>query len=196
MRTHKHHKVAKSRGGVDEWWNLEEKGAYDHAYDHAVDFVLFDNAPVFDCRHEAWPLLPSDLQHAVRLKLSQFAKELFADQVGEKNPMYGRRGAANPRYGRKHSPESRAKMSSALKNKPKSEEHIQKIVESLKARPPKSAETREKLSKSLKGRPKSEEHKQKLSEAAMGNQRWLGRKHSEETRRKMSEAAKNRKKNG
>ena len=193
MKTHKHHAVAKSRGGSDEWWNFEEKDAYQHAYDHAVDYVLFDNAPVFDCRHEAWPLLPDDLKEAVKVKLSSQMREKFSHQKGENHPCYGLRGEQSFNYGRRHTPESREKMSVALKGKPKSKDHIEKIVENLKNRPPKSLETREKLSKTLRGRPKSEEHKQKISEASMGNQRWLGRKHTEETKRKMSEAAKNRK---
>jgi hypothetical protein len=45
---------------------------YDHAYGHALDFVLFDHAPRFDFRHEAWGLLPKDLQEAVREKTSQW----------------------------------------------------------------------------------------------------------------------------
>jgi hypothetical protein len=86
-------------------------------------------------------------------------------------------------------------MSSASKGKPKSEEHREKIIESLKKRGPTSPETRDKISESTRGKPKSEEHKQRISESSMGNQRWLGRKHSEETKRKMSESAKNRKRN-
>ena len=194
MKIHKHHAVAKSRGGSDEWWNFEEKDAYQHAYDHAVDFVLFDHAPVFDCRHEAWPLLPDNLKEAVRAKLSSQMRAMFSHQKRENHPQFGLRGEQSVNYGRRHTPESREKMSVALKGKPKSKEHIEKIVENLRSRPPKSLETREKLSKTLRGRPKSDEHKQKISEASMGNQRWLGRKHSEETKRKMSEAAKNRKK--
>jgi len=194
MKTHKHHVVAKSRGGSDEWWNFEEKDAYQHAYDHAVDFVLFDNAPVFDCRHEAWPLLPEDLKEIVKTKLSYLMRKRFKHQKGENHPLYGLRGEKAVCYGRRHTAEALEKMSQAKKGKPKSKEHVQKITEMLKNRPPASLETRKKLSEALKERPKSEEHKQKISEASMGNQRWLGRKHSEETKRKMSESAKNRKK--
>ena len=68
-RAHRHHGVAKSRGGPDEDWNFIDLDPYTHAYEHAVDFVLFEHAPVFDCRHEAWPLLPLDLQDLVREKL-------------------------------------------------------------------------------------------------------------------------------
>lgn len=195
MRKHQHHRVPKSRGGTDEPWNFHEKDPYEHAYDHALDFVLFDNAPVFDCRHEAWPLLPEDLRQLVRKKLSDRMKELVKDQKGEKHPCYGMRGEKSPSFGRKRTEESRKKMSLAQKGKPKTEEHKAKIGEIHKGKTI-SNEQREKLSKALKGVPKSEDHKRKISEASMGNQRWLGRKHSEETRRKMSEAAKNRKKKG
>lgn len=193
MRNHQHHIVPRSRGGSDDPWNFQEKNAYDHAFDHAVDFVLFDNAPVFDCRHEAWPLLPEDLRDAVRAKLSEHMRDLFAHQKGENHPQYGLRGEESVNYGRKHSREAREKMSLALKGKPKSEEHKAKIGDIHRGKVI-SNEQREQISAALKGIPKSEEHKKKISEASMGNQRWLGRKHSEETRRKMSEAAKNRKK--
>ena len=195
MRNHQHHIVPKSRGGSDDPWNFQEKNAYDHAFDHAVDFVLFDEAPVFDCRHEAWPLLPEDLRDAVKAKLSEHMRNLFAHQKGENHPQYGLRGEESVNYGRKHTQESRKKMSLALKGKPKSEEHKAKIGDIHRGKNI-SSEQREKISQAHKGVPKSEEHKRKISEASMGNQRWLGRKHSEETRRKMSEAAKNRKKNG
>lgn len=191
---HQHHIVPKSRGGGNEPWNFHEKDAYDHAYDHALDFVLFENAPVFDCRHEAWPLLPEDLKQLVREKLSLKMKELVKNQKGKNHPQYGIRGEQSPNFGRKHTLASRQKMSLALRGKPKSEEHRQKIIENLKARGPVSDETKAKISKSSRGVPKSEEHKEKISETLKGNQRWLGRKHSEETRRRMSEAAKNRRK--
>jgi len=63
-----HHKIARSRGGTDDTWNLEEKTEYDHAYDHAIDFVLFEKAPAFDFRLQAWNLLPEDLRQAVRIE--------------------------------------------------------------------------------------------------------------------------------
>lgn len=86
MKTHIHHKIPKSRGGVDDEWNLVEMDPYTHAYEHALDFVLFDHAPVFDCRHEAWPLLPLDLQIAVREKL----RELWNSRQSAK----GKKGGA------------------------------------------------------------------------------------------------------
>ena len=65
MNTHIHHKIPKSRGGTDEEWNLVEMDPYTHAYEHALDFVLFEQSSQFDFRHEAWPLLPEDLKEAV-----------------------------------------------------------------------------------------------------------------------------------
>lgn len=89
MKTHKHHKIARSRGGTDDEWNLVELDPYTHAYEHALDFVLFDGAPVFDCRHEAWPLLPTDLQDAVRQRL----REIWNSRQSEK----GLRGGVSAR---------------------------------------------------------------------------------------------------
>jgi len=71
MANHLHHIVPRSRGGTDDEWNLVELDPYTHAYEHALDFVLFDFAPMFDCRHEAWVLLPEELQIAVKQKLRE-----------------------------------------------------------------------------------------------------------------------------
>jgi hypothetical protein len=77
---HKHHTIPRSRGGSDEY--VEYKSAYDHAYDHAVDFVLFEISPYFDCRHVAWPLLPKDLQEAVKREQSiRKKKEYVKDDL-------------------------------------------------------------------------------------------------------------------
>ena len=71
-----------------------------------------------------------------------------------------------------------------------SEEHRQKIAESLKGRTF-SAETRLKMSEARKGRTFSEETRQKLSAANKGeNNPLFGKHHSDETRFKMSEANK------
>ena len=61
-----HHKIAQSRGGPDDSWNLEELDEYGHAYTHALDFVLFEESPQFDFRMNGWSLLPKDLQEAVK----------------------------------------------------------------------------------------------------------------------------------
>jgi len=39
MAKHVHHKIARSRGGTDDEWNLVEVDPYTHAYEHALDFV-------------------------------------------------------------------------------------------------------------------------------------------------------------
>jgi hypothetical protein len=59
-----HHSVARSRGGGDDEWNLHELSEYEHAYEHALNFVLFEHAPQFDFRMNGWKLLPQDLQEA------------------------------------------------------------------------------------------------------------------------------------
>lgn len=67
-----HHKIARSRGGPDDNWNLEGLSLFEHAHSHALDFVLFPEiAPRFDCRMEGWALLPKDLQDCVRSELSK-----------------------------------------------------------------------------------------------------------------------------
>jgi hypothetical protein len=75
MRKHIHHIIPKSRGGTDEEWNLVSEDAYDHAYNHALDFVLFDSAPWFDHRHESYSLLPKDLKEAISKECSKRATE-------------------------------------------------------------------------------------------------------------------------
>ena len=75
-RKHQHHNIAQSKGGSDEEWNISHLSPYDHAYTHALDFVLFPEAPAFDFRHEGWRLLPADLQEAVRKEKSRRQTEV------------------------------------------------------------------------------------------------------------------------
>lgn len=94
-----------------------------------------------------------------------------------------------------------AKVSAALKGKPKSDEHRKKLSESLKGNTPwnkgktglqvstkkgtkMSEEQRKKLSDAHKGKKNTEETKAKISA------KLTGRKMSEETKKKMSEARK------
>jgi hypothetical protein len=85
MGTHVHHKIARSRGGTDDEWNLVEMDPYTHAYEHALDFVLFEHAPRFDFRHEAWPLLPEDLKTAVRKRHAERNKNFFTGRPATEN---------------------------------------------------------------------------------------------------------------
>lgn len=119
-----HHKIPQSRGGPDDDWNLEELSDYDHAYGHALDFVLFEHAPKFDNRQPGWDLLPDDLRQAVtretkrRMAGNQYAVGKGAPR-GERNGNWGKA----PRKGDHKSPEERQKISSALTGKSKSEQH-------------------------------------------------------------------------
>ena len=79
--THVHHKIPRSRGGTDNEWNLVEMDPYTHAYEHALDFVLFEHAPRFDFRHEAWPLLPVDLQEAVKKRHVEWNSDFFTGRT-------------------------------------------------------------------------------------------------------------------
>lgn len=112
MKTHIHHIIPRSRGGSNHPSNLLELSEYDHAYEHALDYVLFDNAPQFDFRQPGWKLLPQDLKDAVLKRMSerhlgvpkppgQRAK-MSASKLGEKNNFYGQ----------SHAPEHIAKLQS------------------------------------------------------------------------------------
>jgi len=124
----KHHIIPRSRGGPDDDWNLTELSPYEHAYEHALDFVLFEQAPMFDCRQLGWPLLPEDLRQAVRNEVSrrmsgnQYAVG-YGGPRGERNGNFGKA----PCLGMKRTPEARARMSAANKGKPKSAEHRRKL---------------------------------------------------------------------
>ena len=89
--------------------------------------------------------------------------------------------------------------SDATRNKKRTEEYKQKLIEAWKSRPHKmSEETRRKMSEAKKGRTspikgkhKSEETRRKMSEAFKGRTSWNKDKHlSEETRKKLSESLK------
>ena len=125
-----HHKIPRSRHGPDDEWNLVEMTDYDHAYSHALDFVLFEHAPVFDCRQPGWKMLPEDLRQAVRNELSRrmkgtsYAKGHGAPR-GERNGNFGKA----PCLGRKRTPEERARISAGNKGKVRTAEQRRKLSE-------------------------------------------------------------------
>ncbi len=112
MKKHIHHAIPRSRGGTDESWNLVELDPYTHAYEHALDFVLFDHAPMFDFRQQGWKLLPEDLQEVVRTTHSLRMK-----------------GSSNPSSGGLRD-DTKQKMSKVRKGVLKTEDHKRKIKES------------------------------------------------------------------
>lgn len=128
-----HHKIPQSRGGSDDDWNLIEVSEYEHAYAHALDFVLFENSPNFDCRQPGWKLLPEDLRQAVLAELSNRmrgntrAAGSGDSRRGERNGMFGR---SHPSRGKPIPEERRHKISESLRGKPKSEEHRLAIAKS------------------------------------------------------------------
>ena len=109
-KTHTHHKIAKSRGGTDDEWNLVEMDPYTHAYEHALDFVLFENAPKFDYRHEAWPLLPRDLQEAVKKRHAEWNRNFFS---GKPRPLEVCKKISKTKTGIPNSEGAKRKMSEA-----------------------------------------------------------------------------------
>lgn len=124
----KHHIIPHSRGGPDDAWNLADLSDYDHAYGHALDFVLFEHAPVFDCRQPGWPLLPEDLRQAVRNELS---RRMSGNQhaVGYGGPHGERNGNYRkaPCKGRVRPQEEKDRIAAAHKGKPKSKEHRESL---------------------------------------------------------------------
>jgi hypothetical protein len=187
--THRHHIVPASKGGPDEEWNFVSLSPYDHAYEHALDFVLFDNAPHFDFRHQAWPLLPADLQEAVLSRHSEWLSDnnpmhkqeardkISAQMKGENHPFYGVTGEQNPHWGMKRSPETCFNISKSKKGKPGrklSEDEKKALSERMSGddNPAKKPEVREKISEAKKGKPlaindkpKSATHRENLSKS-------------------------------
>ena len=121
-----HHSIPRSCGGTDDAWNLVEMEAYDHAYKHALDFVLFPNfAPRMDFRMTGWPLLPQELRDAVMLAHSEWMKQKYAEgpfgHQGHSHSEEAKQQISKNRKGKgkKHlSAETRARMSAARRGKP------------------------------------------------------------------------------
>lgn len=156
MKKFLHHKIPQSRGGGNETWNLIELNAYEHAYEHALDFVLFSSSPSFDCRQPGWKLLPEDLKGAVRKEISnrmkgnKLAQGRGESKRGAKNGMWGRKGSLHPAFGRKRPQEERNRISESNKGRFFTKEH------------------RNNISKSRTGTKMSEEFKLKRSRDATG----------------------------
>jgi hypothetical protein len=150
--THKHHSIPRSRGGTDECWNLVEVDPYTHAYEHALDFVLFEHAPIFDCRHEAWPLLPEELREAVRRELSvRMSNRVMSEETRTKISL-SKTGKEPVNKGKKMPEEFGQKISQSKRGKPAHNKGI-----------PMSGNQKESISRTLRGRTLSAEHRAKIS---------------------------------
>lgn len=156
---HRHHIVPRSRGGSDENWNFVELDPYTHAYEHALDFVLFENAPVFDFRQTGWPLLPADLQEAVLKKYSEWTRNFHTGRKRTQDTCVNISKAKKGKPGRKLSSKEKALISERMSgddNPAKRPEIKEKISKAKKGKPlaindkPKSKSHREKISKALK----------------------------------------------
>jgi hypothetical protein len=159
---HKHHSIPQSRGGVDEEWNLVEVDPYSHAYEHAVDFVLFESAPRFDFRHEAWPLLPEDLKEAVRGEASRRQTNRDVSPTTREKMRQAALSRELPWAGKENlSLEHRQKIAEALKGKEKSPQHVENFKAAVKGRKAPN-----------EGVPHSEETRRKISEAKKGSTPW------------------------
>jgi len=156
---HTHHSIPRSRGGADAEWNLVEVDPYDHAYGHALDFVLFENSPRFDFRHEAWPLLPESLKEAVLAETSRRMSERQISEQTRQKTSDAMRGKRFP--GRTLTEGHKEKIAEALREYEKTPEHIENFRASVKGRKAPN-----------KGVPHSEETKRKISEAKKGSTPW------------------------
>ena len=130
---HKHHKIPKSRGGSDEPWNLVDLSEYDHALGHALDFVLFEEAPWFDARHSGWTLLPEDLREAV---LKEMSRRTTIRNSGKSLDPATKEKISNSLKGRVfpeiYTPERSQKISDTLTGKAKSLSHKENISKARK----------------------------------------------------------------
>jgi len=89
-----HHKIPRSRGGSDDERNLIELDDYTHAYEHALDFILFPGfAPRFDFRQAGWRLLPEDLRDAV---LQETSRITTLSNIGKPSGTSGKQWFYNP----------------------------------------------------------------------------------------------------
>jgi hypothetical protein len=151
MGTHVHHKIARSRGGTDDEWNLVEMDPYTHAYEHALDFVLFEHAPQFHFQQPGWKMLPEDLQEAVRNETSIRKKKLNS-------------GKGHPHYGKPRPLSTRLKISEGVKNN----HHDGKGEKNPFFGKFHSEETKEKM----RGRTRSEKTKEKIRKAKLGLRKY------------------------
>jgi group I intron endonuclease len=100
---------------------------------------------------------------------------------------YNKSPTAGSPLGVRHTEATRAKVSQALKGKPKSDEHRKNM---RKAKGSLSQDTINKMSAYAKNR--SEEHRKKLGEAAKRRKFWLKAKWTDDRKRKIAEKAKAR----
>lgn len=89
---HKHHIIPRSRGGGDEAENITLLSPYEHALHHAYDFL--EGGPWFDCRHEAWPILPEELRAKIKLEQNRRKKGIEPPKTFESISYAGKRGGA------------------------------------------------------------------------------------------------------
>jgi group I intron endonuclease len=94
--------------------------------------------------------------------------------------------SADPRTGKRHSEETKAKISARVQ-RALAEGRGGKFIPSPETRAKMSEAL--KGNQSAKGHVRTDEHRKKLSEANKGNQNWLGKTHSVESRVKMGLAA-------
>lgn len=95
---HLHHKKPRCLGGSDDPENLVLLDPLEHAEIHALDFI--EGGPMFDFRHEGWPLLDERL----RRKILQEASRRRSHKNKTEAPS-----------GYTRSSENRAKISAALR---------------------------------------------------------------------------------
>ena len=154
-----------------------EKFCKDYENIENYDKAKADNFNGWNCHHRKGVDIPKEELKALGMYYNRPAEELIFIKLSEHSSLHN-------------------------KGKPKTEEHKNKISETLKGKlagennpmygKRHSEATREKISKAEKGKYVSEETRRKLSEAGKGNKNMLGKKHSEETKKKIGEKSKGR----
>lgn len=123
---------------------------------------------------------------------SAWNKGISPSEETKKKISVAMQGENNHFYGKNHTKEAKEKMSIAHTGKIISKESRDRMSESQKKRPPRTAETCEKLSRSLQGRKFSKEHCENISIAKRGQPStgMLGKKHKPESIEQISIAKK------
>ena len=154
-----------------------EKFCKDYENIENYDKAKADNFKGWNCHHRKGADIPREELKALDMYYNRPANELIFIKLSEHTSLHN-------------------------KGKPKTEEHKNKISETLKGKlagennpmygKHHSEESKKKIGEKSKGKLISEAHKRILSKVHKGNKYMLGKKHSEETKKKIGEKSKGR----
>lgn len=150
-----HHIIPKSIGGNNRKENLVLLTVKEHFICHRLLVKMVIERPHLISMNYALYMLCGNNSYSDRaLTKHCLSKCLHANRIASKNRNH------KPNLGNHHSPESKKAISTALRGRTLSPEHIEKIKASNMRTNPSRAE---KVSKYRKGEKKTDEHKQKIS---------------------------------